>query len=234
MAGGGVRLWVPTVLALICLALAFEVNAKLAGEPGLWPEVRKIYRAWRPGPAVETGLVAAKLPPTRVAPLPATPTFVMDPLANYEEIVVRPLFSPTRRPPSEEVVAAAAEAPESPLKLVLRGVIVTGERRIALFETENGDDEKPRLTIGDSHEGWFLRAIEPDNVTFERDDEIRVLELAFDEPAPRQTRSRRDRRRLDRRLRRRPPVAGRLRRALDDDDDDMDDMDDDDDDDDDE
>ena len=87
-------------------------------------------------------------------------------------------------------------APESALDLILRGVVLTGTQRIALLQSGKGERKSMRLLAGDSHQGWVLKAIEADNVTFERDEEIRVLELAFDEPPPpppKRARSRRGR-----------------------------------------
>ena len=195
MNGRGIRLWIPLALALICAGLAFDVKAKLNGQAGLIERGARYYAEWRGAPAPVSVARTLALTPLKLAPLAATPSFTLPPLARFDEMLERPLFAASRRRPSEAAAKAAEVAPESALNLILRGVVLTGTQRIALLQTEKGERKSMRLLAGDSHQGWVLKAIEADNVTFERDEEIRVLELAFDEPPPppKRARSRRGR-----------------------------------------
>lgn len=216
MNGRGIRLWIPCALVLLCAGLAFDVNAKLDGRAGLIERGVNFYATWRDAPVSAPGARTLVLPALKLAPLAATPTFTLAPLARFEELIERPLFSASRRPPSEEAPKSPEAAPEAPLDLVLRGVVLTGNRRIALLQSEKGERKALRLLAGDSHAGWVLKAIEADNVTFERDEEIRVLELAFEEPPPpppKRARSRRERKSVRPTPRRQQNSAGARRRG---------------------
>ncbi len=127
-----------------------------------------------------------------VDPLPPEPTFSMPPIGNFSEIVERPIFIQSRRAPTEEA-SVIAEPERSPLDVVLVGVVVTSQERLALVRPVNGGDVS-RLAEGDKIKGWNLITIQPDQVTFQRDEVETSLELQFEAPAPRPKPTRRDRR----------------------------------------
>ena len=98
-------------------------------------------------------------PPALRATLPAsvpTPTIAPAPLASYEVIAAKTLFSPNR----SEVTAATAVAGPKP---VLHGVVVDGAKSRAYLD----DPVAKRVlgyAVGDSIGGGRLQAISPDRV----------------------------------------------------------------------
>ena len=63
--------------------------------------------------------------------------FTFPPLAEFSEIVARPLFSPSRRPPSETEDSDTDDAPPSKLSdfnFILAGVVISAEERMVLLE----------------------------------------------------------------------------------------------------
>ena len=86
----------------------------------------------------------------------------------------RPIFSPSRRPPAPTppapVVMASPPPPptapeEIPLKLV--GTIVGGDNSIAICFNPSTRDVV-RLKVGESFQGWFLRAVHGREAAFEK------------------------------------------------------------------
>jgi general secretion pathway protein N len=101
----------------------------------------------------------------------------------------RPLFSPSRRPPSPPVVAApqlpprAAPVakpaePDHPL-LTIVGTIVGETDAIGVF-IDQATNDVIRLHTGQDHAGWILRSVQGRETTFEKDRRTATLAL----PAP--------------------------------------------------
>ncbi len=109
--------------------------------------------------------------------------FVLPPIAAFAQIVQRPVFSPTRRPPSdaqdEPEIADAAPSRRDPLDVVVVGII-TGPREIALLRSTSSDRLVP-LAEGETLSGWTLTDIEPFRLVFRREDDERIVELEFRE-----------------------------------------------------
>ena len=126
---------------------------------------------------------AADSGPTRALPaLPAELRFAMAPMEDFVEVVERPMFSATRRPPSPEAAAASASAAEAvveELDLVLKGIIVSARGRIVMLSETSGGGTVT-LTQGQQHKGWTLAEIQPEQVTFRRDGLERELALQYD------------------------------------------------------
>ena len=104
-------------------------------------------------------------------------------IEDYDEIIERPLFYNTRRPIPEqdEVVEATSGKPGRTVarqnnELLLSAVIIKGEQRIALIQTDRGRSTE-KVTIGGSIDNWTLTAIEPHKVSLSRDGEVKTLEL---------------------------------------------------------
>jgi hypothetical protein len=113
-------------------------------------------------------------------------SFSISSLEDYQEIVDRPLFYETRRPPSPEVPEVAVqEEPEEeqPLALTLIGVMVTPDAKVALVQ--NDDTNKvERLKLGDEIGGWEVQFIDSDNVVINKSDETKELALLRNKRKP--------------------------------------------------
>ena len=104
------------------------------------------------------------------------PTFSMAPLNTYAEVVSRPLFSPSRRPP------AAASAADRPTTFTLIGIIISAEDRHALL-AHGTPPHVERVTEGQNLDGWMVKSIEDSRVVLTQgDNEIEVK--AAEKPGP--------------------------------------------------
>lgn len=112
--------------------------------------------------------------------------FKMPPARAFIEIVSRPIFSPNRRPAPEEELTIETVASQLEARLI--GVIVTSGGPIAIIEPR-GSNNFARLTVGDRFQGWTVAQIEPERVTFRRDQAIERLELSFDLPPKKRSRT---------------------------------------------
>ena len=122
--------------------------------------------------------VAAELPDFGNASLTAPP------LANFADMLERPLFYPDRRMPEAEVQQAAAPPP-MPLRLQLEGIAIAGGSRVAVLRNLNTQGLL-QLTEGDSHEGWTLDTLDVNSATFSRG--TQTNELLLDPAASRSRR----------------------------------------------
>jgi hypothetical protein len=196
----GTTVLLPALLLAACLGLGWEVYQQLITSPAPRP-------------------VAVAAEPAE--PLPALPEvvpFVMPPADDFAEVVERPLFSPTRRPPNQAVAVVAVT--KDPIDLELTGVIASGAQRTAIFkpktvapaETSTSKRKEARerrerrakrskrsapasppvasiqLSEGDDYKGWKLEQIEVDSALFIRGEEETWLEISFDVAAPVQPR----------------------------------------------
>ena len=97
-----------------------------------------------------------------------------------DEIVARPLFSPSRRPAPPQASQAPAidvVSDEKPT-LELIGTMLAGDSHIALFK--HATDGLIRLKPGQSFEGWTIVDVENQRVSLENDDGLEVLTLRKD------------------------------------------------------
>jgi hypothetical protein len=111
----GTTVLLPALLLAGCLGLGWVVYQQLNASP-----------APRPVPV-------ATEPAPPLPELPETVPFEMPPADDFASVVERPLFSPSRRAPSEAAAVVAAVAMD-PLDLELTGVIASGDRRTAIFK----------------------------------------------------------------------------------------------------
>src|SRR5262249_20467763 len=126
-----------------------------------------------PACAVETRVVKAENPLWGV------------PLSDLRATTERPLFSPSRRPPSPPIAAPPVVAtplppprppdPQPP-PLALLGTIVGEQTRIAVFVDQSTKDVV-HLKLGQDRAGWTLRAVHGRQVDFERDHRVATLSL---------------------------------------------------------
>jgi hypothetical protein len=128
------------VLIVACVTCAAVVYLELTDEPVV---VR----------AAETAASAPSLATTA-----EDGPFVMPPLATYDEVTARPLFSVTRRP-----AAVARQASATMSSLTLAGVVISRDGRVALIR----QDKSPSLTRareGQQVGGWTVQSIAADRV----------------------------------------------------------------------
>jgi hypothetical protein len=116
-----------------------------------------------------------------VQPLPPAVDFTLAELAAYHETLARPLFSAQRRP--DAATPAPAASPQA-IDLILRGVILNGEARIALFISAK-DSTQVQLKQGESYRDWTLTEVAATEATFQRGAERQKIAILYDEPPPR-------------------------------------------------
>ena len=78
------------------------------------------------------------------------------------------------------------------LSFSLKGIIIGGKERVALFRPNDGG-KVVRVSQGSRLAGWTVVAIEPDQVTLERGEARKVMEPSFDQPTRKRKRSNRQR-----------------------------------------
>lgn len=106
-----------------------------------------------------------------------TPVMANPDLDTFANTWQSPLFSPSRTPDNQPVVARASPDLAG---IKLTGVIVGGGQRIALLNQADGRDLK--VSEGNAlANGWTLKRVEPLAVVFEYNGNVRELLL----PAPR-------------------------------------------------
>lgn len=126
---------------------------------------------------------ADKLPPEtgadepRAIPEADTTRYVHPPFEAFSAVLDNALFFPDRTLPPKPVVTQAA--PRTPLNLVLEGIAIVGEARIAVLKDPRSK-RLVQLSAGAEHGGWTLEEISADGATFVRDGES--IELRLDDP----------------------------------------------------
>lgn len=130
---------------------------------------------------------STSLPPTAQHPGtgPVSVTSSLDSLASLRlsdltETLERPLFEPTRRairnevPPPKPVITVERPPPPPP-SFKLLGVIISGDRSLAVLNADDGGMH--RLGVGDSLSGWEVLAVDLDSVVIARGSERQTLLL---------------------------------------------------------
>lgn len=114
----------------------------------------------------------------RVAPRPAVRR-PMPEKTTFAAIIERPLFSPSRRPRSEETPIA----PTPILDFSLLGVVISTGEPLALVKPGAGG-EPVRVKEGEGISGWTVSRIESDRILVRHGGMERELRLDFAAPAP--------------------------------------------------
>lgn len=129
---------------------------------------RQPSEATRPAALVQTKPVSL-----REQPSPSVDALVA-------EILQRPLFSPSRRPPDNAPMDESAKAEKEPLKLPgrLEGTAVLPGTREALFEREG--DKPVAVKEGQTIDGWTVASIQPDRVILRSEDGDQIVKPAND------------------------------------------------------
>lgn len=115
------------------------------------------------------------LDPAQVPPLPQLELGAEAPrmpaASSYGDILVRPLFSPTRQPEAlADVGSGEAAVVSAPLNVTLAGVVMRGDTRIALV-INNANQQTLSLRVGQPLEGdqagWTLAELNPRAAVFD-------------------------------------------------------------------
>jgi len=91
---------------------------------------------------------------------------VAPPIAQFVDMMERPLFFTDRRMPEPEADTAPV-APPTPLRLKLEGIALAGGSRVAVLRNLNGDGLL-QLAEGETHEGWTLDSLTSTSANFSR------------------------------------------------------------------
>lgn len=143
------------LLSLLCLMLGATLYRELGG--GSAP-----------------GAVAPAALPAAAAPLPPAPAAAgLPPLGAFAEVLQRPLFAETRRPPPPEAAQDTLGAADG---FTLLGTIIAGNGKSALIRYGR-PPKLARLGEGQAVEGWTVREILPDRVLLEHGATRRALKL---------------------------------------------------------
>jgi hypothetical protein len=179
------------------------------------------WRNWPPAPPAAPGSGTVDLPEP-----PAQPSVALDDsrtAEDYVSVAERPLFSPDRRPPSDEpapVQDTDAATAEELAGLDVNAILIQSPTLATVWlvpQAQRNTLVKKRL--GDDYEGWAITAIEPDRVRFERQGQSETIELNdFNAPPVRRPppTQRREARRLPARTPRKPAPASQNTGADDD------------------
>lgn len=99
------------------------------------------------------------------------------PQSAFSEIVARPLFSPSRRPPAAQPESKVVADDTKSETFDLIGVIISADSRMALLRTQD-TSEVVRAIEGQSVAGWQVRAINPTEVVLERGGDSETLKIS--------------------------------------------------------
>jgi hypothetical protein len=130
------------LLAGLCSALALVLGYELVTEPAA-ADVPVLH--WQP---------------PSPAPISLAPS--LPPLESFSAIDARPLFNPARKPLAVPQADAATTLPP-PTDISLIGVIIEGDRRMALLHTPASSLEVS-VGVGGTIDGWQVTAVEPDRI----------------------------------------------------------------------
>ncbi|WP_200346793.1 hypothetical protein [Halochromatium glycolicum] len=179
------------------------------------------WRGWPPAPPPAPASGTLDLPEP-----PARPSIALDDTRTAEDylsVAERPLFSPDRRPPSDEpapVVDADAATAEELAGLDVNAILIQSPTLATVWLVPPAQrNELVKKRRGDDYEGWVITAIEPDRVRFERQGQSETLELNdFNAPPVRRSppTQRREARRPPARTPRKPAPASQNSGADDD------------------
>jgi len=152
------RLALMASLVMLCVVLAGVVTTEWLN----WQD-RKILPA----------------PPPANAPAPsATVNFTMPTLATYSEVLLRPLFSPNRRPSEEEPVVMV------PMSMTLVAILISPRGPHALVR-RGTPPQIDRVVEGQTIDGWTAEAIKFDRVILRRGAEVQELvPVTAEQPHP--------------------------------------------------
>jgi hypothetical protein len=109
-------------------------------------------------------------------------SFKMPAAAEYEDIVLRPLFNRTRRPDAPQISQGGGDANDgkgtAAAQISLNGVVLTRGRRVALLRLDN-DPKVMHVAEGQRAGGWLIEAVRPDRIVLRRGDTASEVALNY-------------------------------------------------------
>jgi hypothetical protein len=108
-------------------------------------------------------------------------SFQLAPAEDFEEVLARPLFNRSRRPDlTQENLQGGGGASEeaAAAQISLNGVVLTGDRRIALLRLDS-DPKVMHVAEGQRAGGWLIEAIRPDRIILRRGDSASEVPLDY-------------------------------------------------------
>ena len=120
------------------------------------------------------------------APQPALVEQISEPvpLSEFGEMIMRPLFSPSRRPPEaggEEMASDTQESTTLPLEtnqFLVMGIVIAQDEKVALLKQPGYSDEILQVKEGQKLSDWTVSEITPEFVTIERGGVSEVVRLS--------------------------------------------------------
>ena len=110
------------------------------------------------------------------APQLDTPEFELPESESFAIVVDANIFSPKREPPPVQADDDEKAEPDAELRLVLSGVVLSEEQRIAILSKRDGPGSV-RISQGDSYRGWRLVELQRHAAIFS--DGMRQAEFAL-------------------------------------------------------
>jgi hypothetical protein len=152
----------PALMAAAALAMAGIIYAEIRARP-------TVESATPSNPTIAESRAASHLPRRQSMPE----------RARFVTIVSRPLFSASRRPPSEEPPVVDKPA----LDFSLAGIVTAAGEPLALITPDAGGDTV-RAKEGEKVFGWTVSRIESDRIQVQHNGMESELQLDFAAPAP--------------------------------------------------
>jgi len=173
---GGSRVF---ILLSICLGLSFLIFRQ--AEVGLpLPDLSPAARPASPASVASAAAGPASLDLPR-----------LEPIGAFAEVVERPVFFQTRRPPDPEAEPPPQAEAAPKADFVLSGLILSGKERLALLRPVRSATVE-RVHEGEEIEGWLVQAVKADRVVLKRGETVQEIRLE-DKPPPPKPKSRRTR-----------------------------------------
>lgn len=114
---------------------------------------------------------------------------VFQDIAEFDEIIQRPLFNETRQPfiapeTGSAVKKPTAQSKKSPKEqFMLSAVVITPDKRIAVLQNSK-DKTLQRIALGETFNGWILNEITSHSVKLTKGKQIKNLELEIKKSTP--------------------------------------------------
>lgn len=198
--------WIRVCFAIATMSFAGVVTA--GNQPAQSaPDMNALTGTYVPEPSLSKfesgGAGATSAEPSRSMPAPegqsnanaqprGNPLWTI-PLKSLNATRERPIFSPSRRPPTPAIAGPPPAPPPPPTvretaeppRLSLVGAVASQKNdAIAVFVDQTTRDVV-RLRVGENHGGWILRSVKPRQAVLEKGRETITLALPNPNDAPR-------------------------------------------------